>query len=176
MTTETLKSASITNSDATPALANTAGEGGKGAVHSQNDYITPTSGKTAGSIYRMCRIRSDAKVKHVRVEGGAQTQGAYDIGLYYSDAADGTSAANVAAAATAIDADFFGSAVDFASAVGITDVTNESGTYTAAKRNQPIWQAAGLSADPGGYFDVCFTNTNTITTGALMGMEVETVR
>jgi hypothetical protein len=57
--------------------------------------------------------------------------------------------------------DFFATAIDCASAVAPTDVTNESGTYTIDKRNQPIWQAVGLTTDPGGYFDIVATVVTT---------------
>lgn len=170
MTTEALKSASVTAADATPAQAITSGKGGKARLHSINDYLTPTSGKTSGSTYRFTRVPSNAIIKHLYSEGGAQTQGSYDWGVYYSDGAD-----SAVPAGTVIDADFFASAQSFASAVAITDITNESGTYTADKRNQPLWQAVGLSTDPGGMFDIVATNTNTITTGALMGLEVQLV-
>ncbi len=151
MTTEALKSASVTNRDATPALANTAGEGGAGQLKSVNDYFTPTSGKTVGSTYRVIRLKSTAHVKHIFWEAGAMTQGPFDVGAYYSDAADGT---QPALAGTVIDADFFASAVSAASAVGITDITNESGTYTADKRNKQLWDALGLTSDPGGFIPV----------------------
>lgn len=168
MTTEALKSASVTAADATPAQAITTGRGGKARLHTINDYFTPTSGKTVGSTYRAVRLPSNAIVKHIYDEGGAMTQGPFDIGVYYSDGAD-----SAVPAGTVIDADFFASAQSFASAVPITDVTNESGTYTADKRNMPLWQAVGLSSDPGGMFDIVFTSTNTITTGALVGVEVQ---
>jgi hypothetical protein len=66
----------------------------------------------------------------------------------------------------AIDADFFATAIDCASAVVPTEVVNESGTNTLDKRNQPLWQAAGLTTDPGGYFDiVASVITTAVTTG-----------
>jgi hypothetical protein len=46
------------------------------------------------------------------------------------------------------------------------------GARPLAKRQQPIWQAAGLTVDPGGFFDVVATATATVNTGARMGVEV----
>jgi hypothetical protein len=64
-----------------------------------------------------------------------------------------------------IDVDFFASAVDFAAAVR-ADVTNEGGFYPMSKRNQPLWQALGLSADPGGFIDIVATCVSVaVTTG-----------
>lgn len=164
----TVKSTSITNLDATPVVRNTEGEGGQGTLRHIGDYATTTANIV--QLVALARIPSTAKVKAVYLEAAAQTQGTFDVGLYYSTGAlDGTPAAN---AGTAVDLDFFATAVVCSSAVGRTDVTNESGTYTVAKRNQPIWQAAGLSVDPGGFFDVVFTSMNTITTGGLVAAEV----
>jgi hypothetical protein len=174
MTTEALKSASITDADASPVVRESAGIGGRGVQMQKGDYITTTSGKTVGSTYRLVRIKSTDVVKGLWLETAAMGgSSAADFGLYYSDTADGTSPANVAASATPISAAFFASAVSLVSALGKTDILNESGTYTVDKRNKPIWEAAGLSSDPGGFFDIVATTTATITTGALMGISVE---
>ena len=77
--------------------------------------------------------------------------------------------------ADAIDADFFASAIDCASAVAITDITNESTTNTIAKRAMPLWQAVGLSADPMCLFDiVASVITTDVTTGTgVLGIELQ---
>lgn len=169
MTTEALKSTSITNSDASPPTVNSVGKGAPGALQYVGDYVTTTSGVTVGSTYKMVRIPSNCVVKKVEWEAEAMTQGPFDVGLNYSDANDGT---QPSLQGTVIDADFFATAVSAASAVVPTDITAEAGTYTLDKRNQPIWQAVGLTADPGGFFDLVFTSTNTITAGAKMGARV----
>lgn len=173
MATEALKSTAITNLDSSPVSANDTGEGADGFLRLVGDYVTTTSGVTAGSTYQIVRIPTNAKVKEVITEGEAMTAGAFDVGLYYSSStSDGTQAS---VQGTAVDADFFATAVSFASAVTPTNITNESGTYTLNKRNQPIWQAAGLSSDPGGFFDLVFTSTATVTAGARMGASVRYV-
>lgn len=169
------KSASITNLDTIPAAANTAGEGAPDRLKIINDYLTApvTTGNyaTDARVLRFVRIPSNAVVKEVTLESAAQTQGTYDIGLFYSSSTvDGTTVGNQG---LVLDADFFASAVSCASAVPRTDETAEAGTYTMAKRNQPIWQAAGLSSDPGGFFDVAATATNTVTVGGVMSVEVK---
>lgn len=170
MTTEALKSTSITNSDASPRVPNQAGKGSADRWKVHDDYVTTTTGKTSGSTYRFVRVSSNAIVKKVVLETEAQgSSTAMDIGVYYADTPDASNANNGAV----IDADFFASAVDVSSAVK-SDVTNESGTYTVNKRAQPLWQAVGLSSDPGGKFDIVATNTATINTGARMALEVHT--
>lgn len=162
MTTEALKSTSITNDDATPVVFNTAGQGAAGLLRQVNDFTTTTSGKTVGSTYRLVRVPTKAKVKAVTIDASAMTQGSFDIGIYRT-AADG---------GAVVSAGFFGTAIDCSSAVRATDVTNESGTYTADKQNKELWDAAAVSADPGGFYDIVATSTNTITAGALLALRV----
>ncbi len=165
MSVENLKSASVTNREAIPATANTAGEGGPGYLWQINDYALVSASASLTSTYRLLRVPCDIVMKEIIFESEAMAAGKFDIGLWYSNtAADGTPASLVG---TVIDQDFFASDVDCASAVTPTNVTNESGTYTVAKRNQPLWQAVGLSANPGGFFDIVATvHTTAITTGA----------
>ena len=71
---------------------------------------------------------------------------------------------------------FFASAIAVASAVPITNVTNESGNYTLAKRNQSLWQALGLASDPGGFFDIVAVVQTAVTTGlGRIGVRVQYV-
>lgn len=174
MVTETLKSTSITNLDATPVIRPTGAEGAPGYLRHINDFLTPTSGKTAGSIYRFVRIPSYARVKAVIVAGAAQTVGKYDFGLYHSDSTvDGTPVSkNNGTILNSDSLSYFASDYSFASAVNDANITNLR-LHTPAQRNKPIWQAAGLSSDPGGYFDVAATLKTDLSTGAIMGVQVE---
>jgi hypothetical protein len=100
----------------------------------------------------------------VFLESEAQAAGAFNVGVYYATDGEGGRPTSLLVAA-AISAALFASAVDCSGAVA-TDITNESGTYTLDKRTQPLWQAAGLASDPGGYFDIVATvNTTAVTTG-----------
>ncbi len=154
----TTKSTAVTHLDATPPVANTAGNGAAFRSRKINGYVAAAATDSSTSRYVLARIPSNAVVKRVELENtafGGSCAG--DVGLYYPAAND---LAIGQTASAAIDADFFGSAVSLVSASsGAVNVTNESGTYTLDKRSQPIWQAAGLSADPGGKFDVCVTLT-----------------
>lgn len=174
MVTETLKAAVISNLDATPVVAPTGAEGAPSYLKSVEDFLTPTSGKTAGSVYRFVRIPSYAKVKALIVAGAAQTVGKYDWGLYHSDSTvDGTPATkNNGTKLNSDSISYFASDHSFASAVNDSNITNLR-LHTPAKRNMPMWQAAGLSSDPGGFFDVAATLTTDLTTGAIMGARVE---
>lgn len=173
MAVETLKSTPITNLDTTPVVANKAGAGANGRLNHVQGYVTASAAASIASKYLLARIPSNAIVKDVILESEAQAAGATDVGLYYSDSTvDGT---QKSLQGTVIDADFFGSAVSLAAA-SRASIVNESGVYTLDKRNQPIWQAAGLTSDPGGYFDVVATLTTAITTGTgKVGAEVSYV-
>lgn len=162
-----LKSASVTNSDATPRVANTDGEGALGRRVEAFAYIQPSASDSAGSTYQMIRVPTTIHVKQLILEcAAAGGSAAIDIGVYTPTRREDTGRGTTLGAA--VDADFFASAVVISSALGPTNVTNESTTYTLDKRNQPLWQAVGLSADPGGKFDIVITVT--VALGATPGL------
>lgn len=165
MAVDHVKSTPITNLDATPVVPNTSGEGGIGILRQLEGSAVAVASSSADATYQLVRIPSNAKVKSVIFESAAQGAGKFDLGLYYAtDGAGGQPTSLLAAAA--IDQDFFATVIDCASDVARTDVTNESGSYTIDKRVQPIWQAVGLSSDPGGFFDIVATvKTTAVTTG-----------
>lgn len=165
MGTSHLKSTPITNLDSTPVVPNTTGEGAPGYVRSVQGYVTAVAADAAGSTYQLARIPSNAKFQEVWFENEAQGAGKVQLGLYYSDSAvDGT---QVSLQGTVIDVKFFSDDIDLTSAILPTNkVFGTGGTNTLDKRNQPAWQAAGLTSDPGGFFDVVATvHTTAITTG-----------
>src|SRR5215510_4779964 len=154
MALDHVKSAAITNLDA--GLAVTGGEGTPAYLKEVSGFTTAVAASTVNSTYQFCRIPSNCKVKSIIFESEAQTAGAIDIGLYRATDGQGGQPTTLLAA-NAIDQDFFASAVSAASAVTPTEVVNESLTYTLDKRNMPIWQAVGLTSDPGGFFDIVGT-------------------
>ena len=178
MTVEHLKSTPITNLDATPIVENTTGEGGPGFLRHIAGTATPSAAASVGSTYQMVRLASNSKVKSVVFESAAQGSGAMSLSVYYSDSTqDGTSVGNQGVIVPTTGAAFFASQINCASAVTRASYTNQSGNYTADKRNKPLWAALGLSSDPGGYFDiVAVVDTTAVTTGTgLMGLECEFV-
>lgn len=167
-----LKAAGITNLDAIPPVANSAGKGAAGFLQHVQGSVTAVDSDSVDTTYQFVRVPSNAKVKHLYFQSGAQTAGKVDLGVYY--ATDGNLQRPTALlAAAAIDQDFFASVVDCASAVARADIVNESTTNTAAKRNQPLWEAIGLTSDPGGWFDIVGTVVTTAMTTATGIMTVE---
>lgn len=161
-----LKSTPITNLDATPAVQNTAGEGAPGYVRSVKGSVVAIAADSVDTTYRLVRVPSNAQIDSVVISSDAQGAGAVDVGVYYPTIGK-TGLPDLAA--NAIDRDFFASAVDLASAVVATDITFEAGGttgYAKSEYNTPIWQALGLTTDPGGFFDIVATVTTTaVTTG-----------
>lgn len=177
MAVEALKSTSITNADATPIVANTAGEGAAAPLIVQSEYITVSAAASATSTYRMIRLATTAKLKLLVGEWEAMAAGKVNLSLYYSSgyATDGSPQDSRAGALVSGGDQFFASDVDLAALSLGTALTNESGNYPLSKRNMPLWQAVGLTADPGGFFDLVYVvHTTDITTGAArLGLRAE---
>lgn len=170
MTVKHQASTAITNNTSIPFVPNATGAGAEGYLKEVTGHVTLTASQDVDSTVRFCRVPTNAKIKFIRGTSQAQTQAKFDIGVYYPT--DGkTGLADLAA--NAIDQDFFATAWDCASAVQPTDITNESGTYTIDKWSQPLWQAVGLSSDPGGEFDIVGTVQTAVTTGTgIVGLSV----
>src|ERR1700741_5267953 len=146
MGTSHLKSPAITNLDSIPAVPNATGEGAPGYVRSVYGWVTAVAADAAGSTYQLVRVPSNAKMQTLFFESEAQGAGKVQLGLYYSDSTiDGTKAANQG---VVIDVKFFSDDIDCTSAVvPVNKIWCTGGTNTPEKRNQPLWQAAGLASD-----------------------------
>lgn len=167
MGTSALKSTSITNLDTTPPVENTRGSGAPGGVQYVDDFVTAVAADAAGSTYKFVRVPSNAIVKRVTIESEAQGAGKINLSVYYSSSTvDGTPSSKQGVIVPTTGDSFFASDIDLTSAVVPTDVTNESGNYTIDKRKKRLWDALGLTSDPGGFFDIVgVVHTTAITTG-----------
>lgn len=172
MAVDHVKSTAITNLDASPAVANTAGKGAGADLKSVTGIATAVASSSQDATYQFVRLPSNCCIKDMFFESAAQAGGTIDIGAYY--ATDGQGGKPTALlAADAIDQDFFASAIAVTSAVVRTSILNESTTNTIDKRNMPLWEALGLTADPGGSIDIVGTVATAITTGTgLMAVTV----
>lgn len=169
MAVELVNSTPITNMEATPPTRATAGRaGGAGPLVYVDGTVAVADAKDAASIYRVCRIPSQAVVKRVQAcMDAATTTFTADIGVY-DPTVNGVAGA-------VVDADLFASAVVLAAIVIPTQYTRESGQLSSAEMDMPLWQAAGKTADPGGYLDICFTATATTSVAGTAWMSVEYV-
>jgi hypothetical protein len=181
MATETLKSAAITSIDANPPVRSTTGKGGAGVLRVKNGFVTPTTGYLTGSNYLMVRVPSNSVVKHVLIDyNGTITTMTGDVTVFYSDetgdevgkSAGLTGVVNSLSTTAAL----FGTAIALGSQTAgvVVDITNESGNYPPSARNKELWDACGLTSDPGGAFDIVFMNTSTMNvSGATVNVEVQ---
>lgn len=158
--------------DNTPSVRNNSYEA-DGIVRSAIGLVTNAADDSATSVHRAVRVPSNARISSIKLTtGDATTAGAINLGIYYSD--DNAASATGAV----IDADLFASAFDLTGGpFAKTELVAESAEYTLAEQIQQLWEAAGLSSDPGGYFDIAATISTTYN-GASVGQlyEVEYVR
>lgn len=174
MAADTLSSASITALDVMtagtgPIAIPTSGEGSQSDSRDLSDYVTPTALGLAntGSKYKILRVSPEIKVKALNlvVDGAldSSTGLVLDVGAYYSDSTvDGTPAA---LQGTAISVNcFLAAGVAFqSSAVG--DV-NALTAFTLPNRNKRLWEALGLTTNPGGNIDIVVAVHTAATTAA----------
>lgn len=157
----TLKSTAITNREASPRVFNGPGAGAPGVVRQVYGYLlSVTASLSVLSVIRLVEVPSNAIVTSVKISSGAQTAGKFNIGVYRKNADGGL------VAFTSSDS-FFTTDLDCAAAVNETECVQLATTgNTAAKRNQPLWQAIGMAADPMTGLDICATvHTTAVTTG-----------
>jgi len=180
MAVVTTKSASITNLDALPIVANTIGEGGPGDLRCVSDFVTAVVGDSIGSIYRLVRIPTNAKIKQVLLTyTTASTAGATDIDIAFSDSASESAAyqgfaGGIVQLTGPVDNKLFGSAKSLTAILANADQTYSNG-FLPAHANLPLWQvlvnlgATQFTSDPGGYFDIVakLTTALTVTAGPL---------
>ncbi len=167
MAVENLKSTPITNADATPVLANTAGHGAPAVVHTTNGFVAVSASASTTSTYRLVRLKSNVILKAVVFQSEAQGAGKFNLSMYYSDSTtDGTQPSLQGLIVPTTGDQFIAADIDCASAVSPTNETNQSGNYTIDKQDKQLWDALGLTSDPGGFFDiVAVVHTTAVTTG-----------
>lgn len=173
-----LKSTAITNRDAVPAVIND-GRLERGTLKSAVGFVTvgttDTGGATyaAGSTYVLASLPSTAMVRDVLLSCAALTLGVISLGVGQNtkNSLGNAFPAAINATATAL----FCSTQSVASALSKSNVTNQSTNYPLNKQEQPLWQAAGLTADPGGTLDIVALLTTTVSAGGLLGVEVQYV-
>lgn len=164
MATENVKSAAITNRDATPPVLNSL-QGG--AVRRVWGTAEAAAAGDAGSTYRLCSIPSNARaIRVVLACDDLGTTATLGVGIYQT----------TVNGAAAVDATFFASAVNANSAaVAETMVSHESGTYNIDDIEKPLWEALGLSADSNRDYDVVVTSAGDIDSAGTITVVVDYV-
>jgi len=183
MTADTLSSASITALDIMtagtgPIAIPTAGQGSPNVLYQVGDYVTPTTAGLAdtGSKYKLIRLSPEVKVKSIElfVSAAIETSTclAIDLGAYYSDSTvDGTPAA---LQGTSISVNAFGAILTGLRSSFIGKIDGAP-TWSAVNRNKRLWEALGLSSNPGGNIDIVAA-VHTAATGAVsvaLGVDIK---
>ena len=169
MAVEARKASAVTSADAgTPAKKNIVA----GILKETVGVVEVVNADSIASTYRLARVPSNARVSRVLVSCDAITSAAADVGVY------DVSAVNSGAA---IDVDFFASAQPISSALVHTDITHEADAadagagYGLADVEKPLWQALGLTADPGKYYDIVATLTAAAAATGTLSLKVQYV-
>lgn len=160
-------SSQIANLVASPQVRNNTTEA-DARLRSILGYVANAADDDATSVHRIARVPSSCNVRSIKLTtGDASTAGAFNLGVYYP-------VNHVASASGAvIDADLFSSAFALTNGpYSKTELIDESGEYTIAEQLMPLWQAAGLSADPGGFLEIVATISTTYN-GAALGQLFE---
>ncbi len=164
------KSTIITNLDAGSLIVPTEGEGAGGVVQTKIGFLTAGAADSIDTTYQFIRLPSNCKLHSLTFESAAQAGGTVDLGLYYATDGLGQRPTTLLVA-NAIDRTLFAAAIAVTSASAATQVINSAGKMPINKRVQPLWQAAGLTSDPGGSFDIVGSLAAAITTGlGVMGV------
>lgn len=154
MATENILSAAITNRDAIPSVKNNSIL--KGSLKEVVGIVACGTGDLA-STYRFFSLPSNARLSQLLIYSPDMgTTGLADVGLY--DTTENGSAV--------VDADFFASAIDMkTAALNGSDITHESGVFSIANSEKPLWLALGLASDPCKEYDVVLTTTEAFSAG-----------
>lgn len=147
MAVVTTKSLTVTNRDATPPVIND-GRLERAALRSAEGVAAVVSGDSIASKYILCSLPSTAIVRQVLLSCTAITTCAGDIGVYRNTVDGGA----------VVLAALFGAAQSLAAVLNNAEAITQA-NYTFAKREQPLWQAAGLLTDPGNTLDIAITLT-----------------
>jgi hypothetical protein len=155
--TTAVKSNVITNLDASPMVRASAGGGAFGRIMRAQTTYTPAATQATSVLARMVRIPSNCIVSKVEVLlDGVTTADGYvaNVGLWYSDAQDGTSLVNVGNL-TAISSAFFASAFDLGQFSPVmSSLTSGDGTITSPSADDGTTVQLGQ-----GFVDITFANT-----------------
>lgn len=141
-----LKSTHITNATAVPAVFTNAAKS-NGNLQEAIGVVSPAADQADDTIMRMVRVPSNARVSEVLLcAADATTGGKIDIGVYETEDNGGA----------VVDRDLFAAALDLTGGpFDNADQTFESGEYTYAESEKPLWEVLGLAADPQKDYDIC---------------------
>jgi hypothetical protein len=142
-------STTISNRDASPVVRTPALNQG-GMVQEVAETIEVASGDSSTSVFRFFSVPSNARMSYLKLYSddiGTTTIASFGL---YDTTLNGSAV---------VDVDFFKATQTLKDgAVAGTDICFGN-VLTAEKLDKPIWEALGLTSDPGKEYDVCATLT-----------------
>lgn len=160
-----VKSSSLTLRDSTPTKMMAQQLNG-GEVRESVGTVVVTNGDSIASTYLLATLHSSWRITDLLLACDAITGAAADIGIYRVPADGGA----------VVDADLFGSAISIATAISTwTQQINEAVAADISKVEMPLWQFAGLTADPNVYYDLVATLTAAATATGDLSVKVRYV-
>jgi hypothetical protein len=157
------KSTAITNADATPPVL-TSGYLSKGTIYEAVGTVETLAADDAGSVYRLCRVPSNARIVSILLATDAITgASAADVGVYQTAANGGA----------VVDADEFATDVDISSGIAWTEVVNEIAAEISDCEKR-LWEKIGETADTFRDYDIAVT-VNDVTAAGTISMKVRYV-
>ena len=163
----TLKSTAVTNMDATPVVKVNSQISG-GVVREAVGFVTTNDDDSIGSVYRLVRVPSRARISEIRgySDIGSASAGIANVGVHLANGG------------AVKDADHFASAWDF-SATDTQGVVLENEAQVGNLVNEmeeQLWEALGETADPNVDYDITLTLTQAVATAAaVVGIKVRYV-
>lgn len=155
------KSTALTNRDTAPRINNPPHLQGGTRLQARATFEL-ANGDSIASIFRICQLPSNAIVNSIRLFCDAITSGAGDIGLYKTTDA-GSAVVAVSAYATA---------QSIASAIVVgTECAFEARDIANVEKR--VWEDAGATSDPGGFYDLALTLTAATTAAGTVSFIVD---
>ncbi|MDR1162399.1 MAG: hypothetical protein LBM17_00985 [Candidatus Accumulibacter sp.] len=154
------KSKAIGLSDAKPGAAVSTRVGG-GRLYESVGVVAVESGDAAGSVFRLVRVASTARVSQVLLYNDALTGAAANIGVHEVEGVDG---------GAVVGETLFASAKSLATANSGLDLATAP---SAAEK--PLWEALGLAEDPCRNYDIAVTLTAAASTAGSVALKVRYV-
>lgn len=168
----TEKSTMIANRDATPKVLTDAFVANGELLEAEGFITTGSAADSAGSKYLMNSVPSNSRVTSVIMQSDAMGgSAAVNVGVYYPSFIPKGAGLDAIVPNSVINASFFASAQSVVTALGPTEVINQSGNNTIAKQEMPLWQALGLAFDPNIELDIVITVSTVLAASGNMALK-----
>lgn len=160
------KSTAVTALDATPSKSNPL-HLANARVYESIGTVEVAAADADNSVYRFCRVFSGWRISTIELLNDAIASGTdFNFGLW--DTAENGGAV--------VAENCYADAVSMASArVAPLDITFESGGKDVANIEKRVYQDAGLSADPGKWYDLCAIGITVGTAAGTLSVRVRYV-